>query len=668
MKTVMVASTKGGTAKTTSVIALSATWATGHQQRIAMWDGDPQGTLTRQMRHAVIREPWSADPVPVGIPGMENDAMIFRGGRALGLTALPQIKQFFQRPDWEDRLDADIAIIDTPPGGLLHILAAADVANLLLVPVDTTPLGLEGPDRDDGPAEGHRVAAADPRPAHPDGRPPEHHRAHRPLPGRTPSGDAPGGRDPRGRPGPRVPQGPASGDARPARPRRGRLPAGGLAPPRRPRRTPEDGPRRQRGGARRRERRMSAQAPASRRSRGGGGLDWLASEGGGDAGTAIREQLQTLVGPPGEGESVQEIPCAHIDHSPYQARRVFPAPKMADLKESIRRNGLLQPIVVRPRPGGRYELIAGERRWRVVQLLGWESIAAVVRTVDDLTAHLLGQIENDAREDVSAWERALGYVHLFAHIEQDQGVAPSLAELGEMRGGVDKSTVSRYLTIGHAFPPEAAIRAGVTEEEMATLSLPSLLRAARKPEAQGFALLRDVLRKRRARAAERDRRPAAARARPVPDPRPDVTESGPAHADPDPPSGPESPVRWERYFSERGIRVETLVPAWELTPRQASAAAVRMIPALAALAARAGGVEVIGRGGGRHRLPVNAREIFFGRPGGHYRRLARFVTHELSVSNYNKRECERVTRQMIPTQPASHPVRALPQGFDCQPR
>lgn len=144
MKTVMVASTKGGTAKTTSVIALSALWATEHQLRVAMWDGDPQGTLTRQMHHDVIRDPWLADPLPVRIPRMESGAVIFRGGRSLGLAGPQQVRQFFQRPDWEDRLEADLAVIDTPPGGLLHILAAADVADLLLVPVDTTPFGLEG--------------------------------------------------------------------------------------------------------------------------------------------------------------------------------------------------------------------------------------------------------------------------------------------------------------------------------------------------------------------------------------------------------------------------------------------------------------------------------------------------------------------------------------------
>lgn len=337
---------------------------------------------------------------------------------------------------------------------------------------------------------------------------------------------------------------------------------------------------------------MSTQAGTSRRSRGGGGLDWLAQEGGGDAGSVVREQLKTLVGPPAEGEAVHEIPCGHIDRSPYQARRVFPAAAMAALTESIRRNGLLQPVVVRPRPGGRYELIAGERRWRVAQLLGWARIAAVVRDVDDLTAHLLGQIENDAREDVSAWERALGYVDLRAHIEEEEGVAPSLADLGEMRGGVDKTTVWRYVTIGDAFPPEAAIRAGVSEEEMASLSLPTLLRAAKKPEAQGFALLRDVLRKRRSRAAERERRPRPSRVRIAPDPRPADADPRPQLPDPGPSTGPESPVLWERYFTDRGIRFETVVPARELSPTQANAAATRMIPALAALAARAGGADV----------------------------------------------------------------------------
>jgi hypothetical protein len=262
---------------------------------------------------------------------------------------------------------------------------------------------------------------------------------------------------------------------------------------------------------------------------------------------------------------------------------------MAELRESIRKNGLLQPVVVRPRPGGRFELVAGERRWRVVQLLGWETIPAVVRAVDDITAHLLGQIENDTREDVSAWERALGYVELRAHIARERGAAPSLADLGEMRGGVDKSTVSRYLTVGDAFPPGAAARAGVSEEDMATLSLPTLLRAARKPEPQRFTLLRDVLRKRRARAAARVGDRAA---RPAADTRPAPGDPRPPGADQSPGEGPASGADgWRRYFQDTGIRVETQVPARELTPRQARAAGARMVPALAALSARAAGAD-----------------------------------------------------------------------------
>lgn len=326
----------------------------------------------------------------------------------------------------------------------------------------------------------------------------------------------------------------------------------------------------------------------SRRSRGGATLAWLQQEGGGDAGVLGHENLRALAGPPRENEQVSQVPCAHIDRSPYQARRVFPAAALAELRESVRQNGLLQPVVIRPRPGGRFELIAGERRWRVVQQLGWDAIPAVVRVVDDITAHLLGQIENDTREDVSAWERALGYVDLRAHIARDRGAAPQLAELGEMRGGVDKSTVSRYLTIGDAFPPEAAARANVSEEEMATLSLPTLLRAARKPEVQRFTLVRDVLRKRRSRAADRATRPRASRSDAGMDARPPSTDPGPDDADREATGGPESAAHgWERYYQERGIRVETMVPARELTVGQARAAGRRMVPALAALAARA---------------------------------------------------------------------------------
>jgi ParB-like chromosome segregation protein Spo0J len=324
---------------------------------------------------------------------------------------------------------------------------------------------------------------------------------------------------------------------------------------------------------------------ASRRSRGGGGLDWLAHDGGGDAGAVIREQLQALAGPPAAGEEVRGIPHAQIDPSPYQARRIFGAAAMAELEGSVRRNGLLQPVVVRPQPGGRYELVAGERRWRVVGILGWEAIPAVVRMVDDLTAHLLGQVENDDRQDVSAWERALGYVQLRDHFARERGAVPTLAELGEMRGGVVKSTVSRYLTIGDAFPPPAVAQASLAEEDFASLALPVLLRAARKPDGQRFEMLRAVLHKQRSRAAGKPDAPQLKERTAPARGRRQATGGGSE-------AGP-GPARhgWRRYLADRIIRVETTIPTLEMSPEQARAAGERIVPAVAALAARVAGGE-----------------------------------------------------------------------------
>ncbi|HEX6372896.1 MAG TPA: hypothetical protein VF006_28495 [Longimicrobium sp.] len=109
-------------------------------------------------------------------------------------------------------------------------------------------------------------------------------------------------------------------------------------------------------------------------------------------------------------------------------------------------------------------------------------------------------------------------------------------------------------------------------------------------EAQRFTLLRDVLRKRRARAAARV---GWTRTRSDdPDARPPAQGPGPSAPDPETTGGTESGTHgWERYFRESGIRIETQVPARELTPKQARAAGARMVPALAALSARTGGTD-----------------------------------------------------------------------------
>ena len=126
--------------------------------------------------------------------------------------------------------------------------------------------------------------------------------------------------------------------------------------------------------------------------------------------------LEALLGPISREQAVasgalREIPVTSIRANPFQPRREFDQGALDDLASSIEASGLLQPIVVRPHRGG-YELIAGERRWRAVQKLGWEKVPAVIKDVDDQALLTLALIENLQRDDLSAIDEARGYQRL----------------------------------------------------------------------------------------------------------------------------------------------------------------------------------------------------------------------------------------------------------------
>jgi len=126
--------------------------------------------------------------------------------------------------------------------------------------------------------------------------------------------------------------------------------------------------------------------------------------------------LEALLGPISREQAVasgalREIPVTSIRANPFQPRREFDQGALDDLASSIEASGLLQPIVVRPHRSG-YELIAGERRWRAVQKLGWEKVPAVVKDVDDQALLTLALIENLQRDDLSAIDAARGYQRL----------------------------------------------------------------------------------------------------------------------------------------------------------------------------------------------------------------------------------------------------------------
>ena len=151
--------------------------------------------------------------------------------------------------------------------------------------------------------------------------------------------------------------------------------------------------------------------------------------------------LEVLVG--GLGEGAPELAELRVDEIPAgtrQARRRFEPEAHAGLAESIRSQGVVQPLLVRPRPSGGYELIAGERRWRAAREAGLETVPAVVRPADDRETLLLGLVENVARENLTPVEEARAY----AVLADEFGL--SLGEIGE-RVGRSKPAVSNRLRL-----------------------------------------------------------------------------------------------------------------------------------------------------------------------------------------------------------------------------
>ncbi|HUL02706.1 MAG TPA: ParB/RepB/Spo0J family partition protein [Gemmatimonadales bacterium] len=155
--------------------------------------------------------------------------------------------------------------------------------------------------------------------------------------------------------------------------------------------------------------------------------------------------LEALLGPTREDAerdgSLVELAIGDIRPNPFQPRHDVDLAALDELKASIRQAGLLQPIVVRPMsPGGGFELIAGERRLRACQALGWERIPAVKREVDDRTALTLALIENLQRDDLSPVDEARGYERLIAEFRlAQQDVADAV--------GRDRSTVANALRL-----------------------------------------------------------------------------------------------------------------------------------------------------------------------------------------------------------------------------
>ena len=118
--------------------------------------------------------------------------------------------------------------------------------------------------------------------------------------------------------------------------------------------------------------------------------------------------------PPVANQAVTEIPVEHLEPGPFQPRGDFDPASMAELVDSIRARGILQPLLVRPHPANRdhFQIIAGERRWRAAQQAGLHAVPALVRPLTDGEAMAASLVENLQRQDLNAIEEAQGYHRL----------------------------------------------------------------------------------------------------------------------------------------------------------------------------------------------------------------------------------------------------------------
>ena len=159
--------------------------------------------------------------------------------------------------------------------------------------------------------------------------------------------------------------------------------------------------------------------------------------------------------------SFTELPLNVIDTNPHQPRKVFDEEALASLTASVRELGVLQPILVRPLPDDKYELIAGERRWRAAKRAGLPSVPAIIREVDDTTSLEHALVENLHRQDLNPLEEAAAYQQLIEdfHLTHDQVAArvgksraavSNTLRLFQLPPAIQKLVAENQLSAGHA--------------------------------------------------------------------------------------------------------------------------------------------------------------------------------------------------------------------------
>jgi len=181
-----------------------------------------------------------------------------------------------------------------------------------------------------------------------------------------------------------------------------------------------------------------------------------------------REELSpaiiSLLAPDEKSRSVavRQIPVSRIDPNPEQPRLALDQDGLNELAASIREHGVVQPILVRPLPAGRYQLVAGERRWRAAQIVNLETLPAIVDEIDDETALEIAIIENLQREDLSPLDEAVMYrrmTHDYGYsirrlaqkLGKDKGYIENRLRLADAPTEIRELVSLRKDTVSHAY-------------------------------------------------------------------------------------------------------------------------------------------------------------------------------------------------------------------------
>lgn len=177
--------------------------------------------------------------------------------------------------------------------------------------------------------------------------------------------------------------------------------------------------------------------------------------------SALRHAVENAASESTGVDSLSSLPLDLISPGPYQPRSIFDADRLEELAESIRHQGVIQPIIVRARGDKQFELIAGERRWRAAQIAGIDKIPAIVRDVPDEIAIAMALVENIQRENLNPIEEATALRRLvdeFQMTHQEAGDAvgrsrsavSNLLRLLELSEDVRELVDARHLEMGHA--------------------------------------------------------------------------------------------------------------------------------------------------------------------------------------------------------------------------